>query len=101
MSSYGAKKEKIEKIKDKKKEKDIYKGLKNNKQGRLLENKKYIFEPIWKIEADGYFCRFKRYCSYATKKQKIKQKNWLKKSTFHIQLIVEIFLVQKIKNNFF
>lgn len=46
LFSSKKKKEEREKIKDKRKEKSIHKGLGDNKKRVLLENKKYILELI-------------------------------------------------------
>ena len=83
--------EKRGKIKDKKKEESICKGLGDDERGIPLENKKRIFELTWKSEADGYFCGVRRCGSYTTKEQEIKRKKELKKSAFYTQSIVKMF----------
>lgn len=67
LSSFEEKKEKEEKIKNKRKEKDICKYLGNGEEKIPLENKKSIFKPIWKNKACGYLCEVRGCDSYITK----------------------------------
>lgn len=67
LSSFKGKKEKEEKIKNKRKEKDICKCLGNGEEEISLENKKSIFKPIWKSKAGDYLCKVRGYDSYITK----------------------------------
>ena len=86
-----------ERIKDKRKEEGTREGLGDDEGGVPLENKKRIFELVWKSEAGGYLRGVRGCCSHATKEQEIKRKKELEKSASHTQWIVEMFSAQQNK----
>ena len=86
-----------ERIKDKRKEEGTREVLGDDEGGVLLENKKRIFEPTWKSEANGYLRGVRGCGSHATKEREIKRKKELEKSASHTQSIVEMFSAQQNK----
>lgn len=65
--------------------------LENNDGEVQLEDKNLIFKPIWKDNAGEYLQRVSRCGLLITEKCKRQHKKELKKSTFTIKSIVDIF----------
>lgn len=67
-------------IKDNRKVRDTYEGLRDNKEEVLLDDNKYILKPIWKKDVDCYIQRVRGYSLWAIENQDIRYKKKLEKS---------------------